>query len=592
VDAANPSHACALVLVDELARHGVTDAVLAPGSRSAALAMAFHDDPRIRLHVEVDERSAGFLAIGLARSTGRPAPVVVTSGSAVANLHPAVVEADTGHVPLLLLTADRPPELRHTGANQAIEQLGIFAGAPRWQVELGVPEDRPTSNALWRTTVGRSVAAATGAVGGPPGPVHVNLPFREPTVPLSDDGRAPATPPFAQPLDGRSGGAPWVRVTRAPRRLLDAELDGLAARMVATERGLVVVGATPPDGRAAASAAAIHEVSRATGWPVVAEPSSGVRTDPATVLTHAPALLGHAGFARAHVPDLVLRIGRTGLSRELAGVLGPGVPQLLLGPDGAFDDPERSVTELLVADVDTTCAALAVTLGLPASSEWGAGWRDADAAVAAAVDVRLAAETRPSEPRTARDLVATLPDGATLVVASSMPIRDVDRFARPRPGVRVLANRGASGIDGFVSTTLGVALASEGPVVALAGDLSLLHDANGFLLAPDAPGVDATFVVVDNDGGGIFSFLPQAGFPGSFERVFGTPHGRDLARVATLHELGYAEVTEADALPGAVRQAIDAGGVQLVHVRTDRAANVALHRELTLVAHAALDELA
>lgn len=182
----NPAHACATVLVDELVRNGVTDAVLSPGSRSTALAFALYDDDRVRLHVQIDERSAGFLAVGIARATGRPAPIVVTSGTAVANLHPAVVEADTGSVPLLLLTADRPPELRHTGANQAIDQVGMFAGAVRWQVDLGVPEDRPSSNALWRSTVARAVAHATG-LAGPAGPVHINLPFREPTIPRGDD---------------------------------------------------------------------------------------------------------------------------------------------------------------------------------------------------------------------------------------------------------------------------------------------------------------------------------------------------------------------------------------------------------------------
>ncbi len=585
MDAANPSHAGAQVLLDELARCGITEVVLAPGSRSTALAMAAHDDPRLRLHVELDERSAGFLAIGLARATGWPAAVVVTSGSAVANLHPAVIEADTGHVPLLLLTADRPPELRDTGANQAIAQWGIFAGAPRWQRDLGVFEDRASAVALWRSSAGRAVAAAVGDGLAPPGPVHLNLPFREPTVPLGDDGRSSA-PPVTTQLDGRAGQAPWIRTTLAPRRLEDEELRGLAGRLLATERGLIVVGASTPHSGVAAAAATIHELARATGWPVIAEPTSGVRTDPATALAHAPLLLGDAEVARWGTPDLVLRIGRTGLSREVAGVLGAHVPQLLLGGSGAWDDPERTIGERLVADVETTCAALAVTLGLPTTSAWGERWRALDDAADAAIEHVLAADDVPSEPRTARELVAWLPEGATLVVASSMPIRDVDRFARPRPGVRILANRGASGIDGHVSTVLGVALAAgasapAGPVVALTGDLSLLHDQSGFHLHADAPRVDATFVVVDNDGGGIFSFLPQARFTGAFERVFGTPHGRDLAGLAAFHDLGYRAVTSAAALTGAVEEAVAAGGIQLVHVRTDRDDNLARHRELT-----------
>jgi 2-succinyl-5-enolpyruvyl-6-hydroxy-3-cyclohexene-1-carboxylate synthase len=586
--AANPAHALALVLVDELARGGVTDAVLAPGSRSTALAMALHDEPRIRLHVEIDERAAGFLALGLARATGRPAPVVVTSGSAVANLHPAVVEADTGLVPLLLLTADRPPELRSTGANQAIDQAGLFGTAVRWQADLGVAEDREGSNALWRSSVCRALAASRGDGQAPAGPVHLNLPFREPTVPLSDDGRNRVPGPYTSALDGRADRGPWTRTTVAPRRLEDEELRGLAGRLLATERGLIVAGAATPLAGTAAAAGVVHELARAAGWPVLAEPTSGLRTDPATVVAHAPLLAGHPAFLRELTPDLVLRIGRTGLSREVAGLLTAKVPQLLLGADGTWDDPERAVGERLVADVHATVAALAVHLALPTSSAWAARWRELDVAAAAAIDAVLDRDDEPSEPRTARDLLAGLPSGATLVVASSMPIRDLDRFARPRPDVTVVANRGASGIDGFVSTVLGVALGSEGPVVALTGDLSLLHDANGFLVAPDAPGIDATFVVVDNDGGGIFSFLPQAGFPGSFERVFGTPHGRDLADLARFHRLGYQAVTGAAALVPAVHAALAAGGQHLVHVRTDRAANLALHRELTAAVHAAV----
>ncbi|MEX2548909.1 MAG: 2-succinyl-5-enolpyruvyl-6-hydroxy-3-cyclohexene-1-carboxylic-acid synthase [Nitriliruptoraceae bacterium] len=599
MDALNPSQAAALVLVDELARCGVTDAVLAPGSRSAALAMVLHDEPRIRLHVEIDERSAGFLALGLARATGRIAPVVVTSGSAVANLHPAVVEADRGHVPLLLITADRPPELRHTGANQAIDQGGIFGSAVRWHADLGVPEDRETSNALWRSSVCRAVAAATGSGGAagsgaaPAGPVHLNLPLREPSVPLSDDGRSPASRPFAATLEGRPQRAPWTRVTAAPRRLEDEELRGLAARILGTERGMIVVGASTPGSGVAAAAPAIHELARAAGWPVIAEPSSGARTEADTVAAHAPLLLSHPRFARWATPDLVLRIGRSGLSRELAALLGPHVPQLLLGGDGAWDDPDRAIGEFLVADVAATCASLAVSLGLPASSAWSQRWRAADDLARRTIDPLLDAREQPSEPRTARDLLAALPDGASLVVASSMPIRDVDRFAAPREQVRVLANRGASGIDGFVSTALGVALGVgvDGPVVALTGDLSLLHDANGFHLAAAADHLDVTFVVVDNDGGGIFSFLPQAGFEGSFERVFGTPHGRDLSALARWHGLGYERVTDAARLPAAVGEAIEAGGLRLVHVRTDRADNRALHEELRTAVHAALDDL-
>lgn len=586
--AANPSHALALVVTDELARHGITDLVLSPGSRSSALALAAHDDPRLRLHVELDERSAGFLALGLARATGRPAPVIVTSGSAVANLHPAVVEADTGLVPLLLLTADRPPELNHTGANQAIEQPGLFGRAPRWQVDLGVPEDRPGAAAFWRASISRAVAASLGAAGpaGAPGPVHVDLPFREPTVPLTDDGRSSAPGPFRSPLAGRPGGQPWTQATPAPRQVPAAELSALAGRIAGTERGLVVVGATD------ALVGPVVDLARAAGWPLLAEPLSGARQGPLAV-RHAELLASHVGFARHHTPDLVVRVGRTGLAPAVDRLLGPQVPQVRIDPFGAWHDPGRTVAELVVADVALTCAELAGQLGLPASSEWAERWLTADAAVSAAIDARLDAEVVVSEPRVARDLAAALPDGAALVVGSSMPVRDLDRFMAPRTGLRIVANRGASGIDGTVSTVLGVALGHDrGPVVGLLGDLALLHDQSGLLLAPDAPALDAVLVVVDNDGGGIFSFLPPARFPAAFERVFATPHGRDLADLARLHRLGYDAVTRADELVAAIETATAAGGTRLVHVRTDRDANVALHRELGSLAHAALDVLA
>ncbi|MTV24400.1 2-succinyl-5-enolpyruvyl-6-hydroxy-3-cyclohexene-1-carboxylic-acid synthase [Nitriliruptoraceae bacterium ZYF776] len=579
----------ALVLVDELARCGVTDAVVAPGSRSAALAMALHDDPRIRLHVEVDERSAGFLAVGLGRATGRPAPVVVTSGSAVANLHPAVVEADTGDVPLLLLTADRPPELRGTGANQAIDQLHLFGRAVRWFHEVGVPEDVPGAVAHWRSVLARAVAAAQG-VDTAPGPVHLNLAFREPTVPASDDGRAQAAP-FAGALDGRTDRRPWVSVERTPRHAPAAELQALAGRLLSTERGLIVVGSGTAD------PGPIHALAHATGYPVLAEPSSNARLPGA--VAHAHHLLGHATFAGRHRPDLVLRFGRPGLSRNLGALLGPQVPQVLIDAHGRWHDPDRTIAEVLVADPGLTCQALADHLGVDASSEWAARWADADRTAAAAIDAVLDQEDHPSEPRVARDLGRVLPDGTTLVVGSSMPIRDLDQFLEPRDGLHVVANRGASGIDGVVSTALGVAIAdatTDGadrqPTVALVGDLTLLHDANGFLLSPDLPRLDVTFVVVDNDGGGIFSFLPQARYRGSFERVFGTPHGRDLSHLAAFHGLSYHRLEAAKDLEATLSRTRRSGGLHLLHVRTDRERNVALHRRLTRTVHDALDGLA
>lgn len=571
MQAANPSHALALVLVDELARCGVTDAVLAPGSRSTALAMALHDDPRLRLHVVIDERSAGFLAVGLARAAGRPAVVVTTSGGATANLHPAVVEADQGGVPLLVLTADRPPELRHTGANQTVDQLKLYGDAVRWFVEVGVPEDRPDAVAHWRSTVCRAVAESLG-VRGPAGPVHANLAFREPTVPATDDGRSRAEGPFRHPLDGRPDRRAWTAVDLPPRQVPPAELTAFAGRLASTERGLLVVGDT------AASPGPVHALAAATGWPVVAEPTSHARFGP-RALTHAGPLLGVDRFRDGHRPDLVVRVGRPTVSRQVLALLDVRTPQVLVSPDGAWHDPTRAVSDLVVADPDLFLSALAEQLPVPAGSDWARSWQAADAAAARAVDEVLAAEHEVTEPGAARAALAAVPDGGALVVASSMPIRDLDAWAPGREHVRVHANRGASGIDGFVSTAIGVSLAHDGPTVALAGDLSFLHDRNGLLVRPEAPRVDLVLVVVDNDGGGIFHFLPQADHPGPFERVFGTPHGIDLADVARTHDMAYVAPRPGE-LEDEVRQRSLEGGLHLVHVMTDRHANRDLHSRL------------
>lgn len=579
IAAANPSHALALVLVDELARCGVTEAVLAPGSRSTALAMALHDDPRLRLHVEIDERSAGFLALGLARVTGRPAAVVTTSGSATANLHPAVVEADQGGVPLLLLTADRPPELRHTGANQTIDQLKLYGDAVRWFCEVGVPEDRPGVVAYWRSTVCRAVAEAIG-LRGPAGPVHANLAFREPTVPASDDGRARVEQPFAQPLEGRPDRRAWTAVDLPPRQVPEAELAAFAGRLASTERGLLVVGDTT------ARSGPVHALAAATGWPVIAEPTSNARHG-GHVVAHAGPLLSVPAFRDAHRPDMVLRVGRPTVSRAVLGLLDERVPHVLVSPHGAWHDPTHATTDLVAADPDLLLSGLAAHLPVPAGSDWGASWRAADEAAGAAIAKVLAAQDTVTEPGAVRAALAAVPDGGALVVASSMPIRDLDAWAPARARVRVLANRGASGIDGFVSTALGVALAHDGPTVAVAGDLSFLHDRNGLLVRADVPRADLVLVVVDNDGGGIFHFLPQAGFPASFERVFGTPHGLDLADVARTHSLAYVAPEPAD-LASEIRERTAEGGLHLVHVVTERRANADLHARLQAAVSAAV----
>jgi 2-succinyl-5-enolpyruvyl-6-hydroxy-3-cyclohexene-1-carboxylate synthase len=581
----NPSTVFAVTLVDELVRCGLRDAVLAPGSRSAPLAIALWEqaaqDGALRLQVRIDERSAAFLALGLAKASGRPVAVVCTSGTAAANFHPAVIEADESGVPLLVLTADRPPELRGTGANQAIDQLKLYGGAVRWFAEAGVPEARPGMNAYWRSLACRAWVAAAGTDGGFPGPVHLNLPLRDPLVPgLPDpagDGRWP------EPLDGRPDGAPWTRWAAPASGSAQPGSPGHDGAgtldLPWTERGVILAG----DG--AAGAPGLLRLAAAAGWPVLAEPSSGVRQGRHALAAY-QYLLEHPAFLAANGPDLVICAGRPGLSRGQTAFLrqaaADGARQVVLAQGPArWADPARTATDAAAA-VRLTGAPRA-----PARSGQGDGqedwldrWQQADQAARGAVDAVLDAGGELTEPRLARDLGAALPDGALLWAASSLPIRDLDRHLAVRDGLRMLASRGASGIDGLISSATGAALAHQaaggGPAAALLGDLAFLHDAPGLFAGPEEARPDLVLVVTNNDGGGIFSALEQAAVPAPFERVFGTPHRARLAGLAAAAGIAHVVVTRAADLPAALK----GDGIRIVEVPADRAAGTALRRRL------------
>ncbi len=555
----NPSTAVASVLVDELIRNGVRTFVVAPGSRSAPLSMVAAADDRVDLIVCIDERSAGFQAVGLGRA-GTPAAVIVTSGSAVANLLPAVVEGSMANVAMIVLTADRPPELRGVGANQSIDQIGLFGRYVRSFVELGVPEDHPGSNGYWRSTVCRSVAHAFGRM-GPAGPVHVNVALREPLVPSVDDGRSVAQP-FQADTSGRGDSDPW-----SADPATDVSGPPLPDVFIQKERGLVVAGAGADVGWSDRAAAAL-------GWPLLCESSAGARPD--QTITTAHLLASTPTFADGHQPEAVLAVGRIGLSRSVAAMCR-GAMTAVIDPSGWMDPTSSAqfvVNAYPVVDPDDVPQR---------PTGWRRRWLEAEGVAREALDAALDHEKGLTELRTARD-AARGASGGVLVAASSMPIRDLDVVLETGLSP-VVSNRGASGIDGFVSTALGVARARDG-VVALAGDLSMLHDQNGFLTTP-LP--SAVFIVVDNDGGGIFSFLPQARFPESFERVFGTPHGRSFHDYARLHGLEYETVEDPAALTPATIARREAGGLHLMHVRTDRQENVEAHRRVAEAVAAAIE---
>ena len=687
----NPSSALAEVLLDELIRGGVRELVLAPGSRSAPLAyaaLAAERAGRVRLHVRVDERSAGFLALGLALGSARPVPVVTTSGTAVANLHPAVLEAHHSGVPLIVLSADRPHELRGTGANQTTTQPGIFGDAVRLLIDLPAPERRAGQVAWWRATVGRVLAAAQGRGAGP-GPVHLNVCLRDPLAPdVTPPAQAGGVSPdqaWPEPLEGRPDGEPWVRTgagavrgaatappaggpTAPPAGGPSASLAGgstapLAGGSTAPLAGgptaplaggrtLVVIGAAPAE---VVTRAVVW--ARAHGWPVVAEPLGEHRRG--EVVPHGPLLLTCQPWLDAHAPDRVVVVGRPTLTRSVASLLRrPGMRVELVTDAPAWADPSglaAVVHPVSVLDASTSPSSgdipdTPLTLDAavdPAPSEgapagaWAAAWATAGERIAAAV--RAAPPRWGSGPALAREIGSALPDGASLYLGSSTAVRDADLMLRaerdPSRPLLVRASRGLAGIDGCVSTAVGLALAdhpcaagapavsdappapgtlavsdappapgtlavtddpsgagvragSSGPDVAAErrshyawlGDLTLLHDANGLSIGPLEPRPDLTVIVGNDGGGGIFTTL-EHGDPSraqSFERIFATPTGTDFAALARAHGARHVRA----ATPEQFRAALAAPpeGITVVEVPIERGSHRAEHARLRSLA--------
>jgi 2-succinyl-5-enolpyruvyl-6-hydroxy-3-cyclohexene-1-carboxylate synthase len=553
--------ACASVFVDELVRGGLRHAAVSPGSRSAPMALALARHPGVTVHVHLDERAAAFFALGVARASGAPAAAVCTSGTATANYFPAVVEASMDHVPLLLLTADRPPELHGVGANQTIDQQELYGGFVRAFINAGVPEAGPDSGSGWRSL---AVDVLTAALGLTPGPVQVNLPFRDPLVPTGDDVD------LGPGKDGRPEGGPWKVVEQEPIGPADGHVASLADAINSTERGLVVAGNVP----GGQSPPGIADLATAAGWPLLAEPTSGLRRPGA--LAAGTLLAGDATVLASYRPEVVVRFGASPTSRAVQGLVAPADRSLVVTTAGRPADPSGGA-EIILADPTDLIAGALPLIRPRTESGWRDEWRAMDASASAASGGAIDGLESISEARVARDLAAWLPDGSVLAAGSSMPIRDLDLFMAPREGLRVLGNRGASGIDGFVSTAFGIAAAGA-PTYALLGDLTLLHDA-GSLLWSGGRGPGVCFVVVNNSGGGIFSFLPQAGLA-EHEALFATPHGIDLGALAAAAGVRHAVIERPDGLPDALRAHPPEEGVSLLEVRTDRDRNVAEHRQI------------
>jgi 2-succinyl-5-enolpyruvyl-6-hydroxy-3-cyclohexene-1-carboxylate synthase len=562
---------------EELVRCGMRAACTSPGSRSAPLVLTLAREPGLRCYSHIDERCAGFFALGLAKASGLPVAVACTSGTAAAELLPAAIEAREARVPLLLLTADRPPELRENGAGQAIDQIKLFGGATKWFVEVAVHEAGPDELRWMRTLACRAYETA---LEGRPGAVHLNFPLREPLVceePLPPD-------PTARPA-----GAPYVRRARARAGAGPAAAE-LRDLLLGARRGVVVAGRHERPGP---FGAAVATFAAAAGWPLLADPLSGARRGAAAV-AHYDALLRAEAFADSAElrPDLVLRVGDLPVSKPLRQWLASldGATQAALDPEGAWQDPSSALTHSFALDpVDALGASGDGAQALAAEAEterdWLGGWRSADERAAEAILGALA-DGGLSEPLVAAELGVLLPQDATLFVASSMPVRDIETFwpVRGDPP-RVLCNRGANGIDGTVSSAFGAAALDEGPVVLLIGDVALAHDIGG-LLAAGRLDLKLTIVLIDNGGGGIFDFLPvsaadMARTPSDiYTRHIATPSGLDFAAAARLYGLEHERAEDLAGFRAALERAFARASSGIVEVRGERAANVALHRRV------------
>jgi 2-succinyl-5-enolpyruvyl-6-hydroxy-3-cyclohexene-1-carboxylate synthase len=578
MDTTNGNTALASAFAEELARGGVRHAVVSPGSRSTPLAVALWRQAEIGVSVIVDERSAAFFALGAAQATRTPVALLCTSGTAAANYHPAICEADESAVPLVVLTADRPPELRGIGAGQTIDQVKLYGESVRWFCEVGTHEADDDGLLHYRSVACRALAAARGETR--PGPVHLNLPWREPLAPVPVEGAVTATDPLA--LQGRDE-RPLTAVTSIDLEPSAFLLDEMAAHIGDAISGVIVAGRQlDPELREP-----LAHLAWASGFPILAEPTSQLRCGPhdrSYVVSTYDLLLRDEHFARSVVPDLVLRFGEMPTSKPLrAWLSASSADQIVIDPYGGWNEPTNRAAAILRADPTELAAGWATRLEKeerPAPQRW----LDAEQAAGEALESALA-DDEISEPALHRALGRVHRDGDLVYTASSMPIRDQETFLPAgEADVTFLCNRGANGIDGLVSSGIGAAHAGGKPTTIVTGDLGLLHDIGGLAALRDVS-TPVRIVVIDNDGGGIFSFLPQAkALAGEeFEALLGTPKGVDVAKAAQLFDLFHQRLESLADLPDAL-----AAGTGLIEVRTDRRINVEAHRGLARRVHDAL----
>lgn len=559
---ANRNTLYAQIFVDELVRAGLRHVVLSPGSRNTPLVLAFARHGGLRVYSQLDERSAAFFALGLGLATGEAAAIVCTSGSAAANYFPAIVEAHQSQIPLLVLTADRPAELRHSGANQTIDQIKIFGDYALWAVDAALPEAEPPALSIrnLRALAGRALALANGPRAGV---VHINLPLRKPLEPTPVPGDAVEAPADALP---HADGEPFARVRAGVAALAERDADALAALIRQHPRGLIVAGpraVTPPQ------VPALLALAQASGYPILADAISGLRFGAPGVIGAYDSLLAFAD-ALPPAPDLVLRFGAVPTSQRLNDYLNAIRPsaRVHIRASGVWADDSHRTTHFYAAD--EALAAQQIAARLPGSPDraYAEAWATLEAAAWDALGAGLHEESL-FDAQAVYDAAALLPAGGALFAGNSLPIRHLDQFGQPRAqALHAYANRGASGIDGNVSTALGIA-AAQGPLALLVGDVTLYHDMNG-LLALRRCGIPATIVLLNNDSGGIFHRLPIKDFEPEFSEYFLTAHGLDFRHAAALYGLEYQRVSTRDEFQQAFSSSVQRSeGARLIEVRTD-----------------------
>ena len=590
-DAANPAYIYAVVFVDELQRAGIRNVVICPGSRSTPLAMAFASQTAIRTWMHVDERSAAFFGLGMAKKLHKPVALLCTSGTAAANFLPAIVEATLSHVPLLVLTADRPHELRDNGAPQSIDQNRLYGTYAKWFVEVALPEATDAALRYIRTIADRAVSV-TQAI--PSGPVHLNFPFREPLTPESIHGQS--LPPVEQrdliAWQGRPGNTPYTQIHDTSLGTSDISTIGKIQHLVSeAQRGLIIAG--PNDDLTLTEP--LTRLAQSLGYPILADPLSQLRcsvSQQSMVLTSYDAFLRIDSFIERAQPELIIRFGAMPTSKPLLLYLKhyASTPLVVIDGNNSWEEPTQLASQLIHANPTALCNDLLHAIEqhqtdeeMPsvASRAWLSLWQDTDKITQQVLLNTIYDFREIFEGRVFSELPNLLQDGTTLYVGNSMPVRDLDTFFwSSKQRIRIMGNRGANGIDGVISSALGAsAVAGNEPTVLVLGDLSFFHDLNG-LLAASLHELNLTIILINNDGGGIFSFLPQASHPQHFEQLFGTPTGLNFRPVVEMYGGRFQRVDNWESFRKAVNQGLHSSGLDVIEIPTERTSNVKMHRQL------------